>query len=783
MNEAYQKWYENYQTAMELFEEDTLYESLSALLHRSKNTFAINRKLMQKAIDVSWVEAIERGLTSVDSYLRHPMRTIEDVEEIVPIALSRKITVESVKHLAQHTDLIQSVDKRTGKITPSKILNVHKEESMATYENKFINTLIDRLYLFVCTRYEKLAQVAKDEKVYTLGYDTTVDDGAGGKMHIEIKIENVSSLDSYSPGGYTVWQRVEKLKKVIEGYKGSELCQALGNTYIRPPVMRTNAIMKNVELKACLALWQYIESYDKAGYSINIEDSALQPQHDFVEDFYRLVLTNLLLFRADMAAEEAGETLTELKTQKSKPLQPKFLRKFDTTLSGDYTVTASGAAGYLAADGEQKITREMPENASLVFEQINEVIRLEKAWQEEQAAKQRAAQLAAEEEAKRKAELERIEAARQAELQRIEEEKAEEARRLEEMLAQKRAEQEAAERERERQEAERLAFLEEKRRREEEQQRLREEQERIDEERRRLAEEKQLVRNELGEAVGIDARDLEEREEEIEVTVTEEDVAEAENAIADTEDEFEDPRAVAERMKIEQQKREKERAERERAERLKADRKRFESKPFRQIYKEYSRNPIYAIPRLIRYLCAILFGWIPEDTDDPDLKTRRAMLEEKRRLALEEKEERERMEVYYRKYAQTFNYRFRRSIEDMKFKRKKAKEQRGKPRPKYTPPQRTPEQEQEIQREMQRLYREYHVSAAEKVRRWFEKFKKQPAEEAQQPNDSAQKPAEDVHEPEAEAQELVNDAQELAENAQEPAADTQEPEAGDGAHE
>ena len=102
---------------------------------------------------------------------------------------------------------------------------------------------------------------------------------------------------------------------------------------------------------------------------------------------------------------------------------------------------------------------------------------------------------------------------------------------------------------------------------------------------------------------------------------------EAENAIADTENEFEDPRAVAERMKIEQQKREKERAERERAERLKADRQRFESKPFRQIYKEYSRNPIYAIPRLIRYLCAILFGWIPEDTDDPDLKAKRARLE------------------------------------------------------------------------------------------------------------------------------------------------------------
>ena len=52
--------------------------------------------------------------------------------------------------------------------------------------------------------------------------------------------------------------------------------------------------------------------------------------------------------------------------------------------------------------------------------------------------------------------------------------------------------------------------------------------------------------------------------------------------------EFEDPREVAARHKLEQQQREKERAERERAERLKVQRHHFESKPFHEIYREYS---------------------------------------------------------------------------------------------------------------------------------------------------------------------------------------------------
>ena len=180
MNEnQYERWYGEFKDQMDAFRDDKLFESLESLIRSSRNTFAMNRKIMEKVIDVSWVEAIENGLVHVDNFLRAPRKTIEDVEEVVPIALSKKITVESVKHLAQHTDLIQSIDKRTGKITPSKILNVHKEESMMTYENKFVNTLIDRLYIFINTRYEKLAQVTKDEKVMSMGYDTDIDDGSG----------------------------------------------------------------------------------------------------------------------------------------------------------------------------------------------------------------------------------------------------------------------------------------------------------------------------------------------------------------------------------------------------------------------------------------------------------------------------------------------------------------------------------------------------------------------------------------------------------------------------
>ena len=729
MDNLYGEWYQDFHEFIEIFGEEEVYSALDSLLRAGQNSFGLSKRLMEKVIDVSWVEAIENGLLHLDNVLRNPRRTIEDVEEIVPIALSRKITVESVKHLAQHTDLIQNIDKKTGKITPSKILNVHKEESLLTYENKFVNTLVDRLYIFINRRYEKLAQVARDEEVFSLTYDTELNDGGGGKMKLQMKLESVESLAATDANGMTVWQRVNKLKRAIEGYKGSELCQTLGSNYIRPPVMRTNAIMKNVDLKACLTLWQYIESYDKVGYEINVQDTILKPQSGYIDDFYKIMVLNLLLFRTYMSADTA-EKIEAIKAQKLKPAAPKIVKKFSKELAPDYSVSTEAVAGYVAEEGELRIEQKMPANVQQIFGQINEVIAIESAYLEEQENKRRAeAERRAEEEA-RLLEQQRIEEERQAELERIREKQEEDRRIVEEMLAKKRAEQEAAERERQREEAERQARLEEMRRLEEEARLKREEDERIAAERERIRKNKELALTELGEAEGMDAESIPHEpdeaalEQEAYASVTEEEIEEAKTAISeaggDAQEEMEDPRAVAARMKLEQQKREKERAEAERAQRLKAERQRFESKPFREIYREYSWNPIYVLMRLIRHLLAVWFGVISVDTDNPLYRKLRAdkIAEQERRE--QEKQIRMQIEIYYRKYAQEAKYQLRRLIEDYKFKRKKKLEAKNKPKFKYTPPKRTPEEQQAIDREMRRLYREYHVSWPEKLRRALE---------------------------------------------------------------
>ncbi|MBE5958534.1 MAG: DUF2357 domain-containing protein [Lachnospiraceae bacterium] len=737
MNEKYGEWYHQLQDALGNMQDNDIYDDMNRLVGAGNINISMNRKLMEKSIDVSWVEAIEDGLIHVDNVVRNPSRTIVDVEEVVPIALSKRITVESIKHLAQHTDLIQSVDEKRGTITPSKILNVHKEESLATYENRFVNTLIDRLYIFIMLRYEKLSEIEKDEEVFEMEMDNQIDDQRGNIFNVKISIDSKKNLESTNESGYTIWQRVEKLKKTIEGYKGSELCTTLGNNFVQPPIMRTNAIMKNVDLKACLSLWQYILSYDKAGYEINVEDTALDPNPAYIQDISNIMACDLMLFKSYTEGDKE-DVIVPIGKKNYGGFKPKVIKRYKSELlSGSYDIHTDGAIGYIEAEGLNALAnKDLPEDSDEIFVQIDKAIAIERNFMAE-VERKRLEELALKEEIEKRRqeriqrleEKRRIEEAKREERERARKAREEEKKRIQEMLERRRAEIEAEERERARLEAERKA-------KEEEERRQAEEAARLAAERAKLEEEKKNIRNEFGEAEGIDTEIIDSNKEMRDKAnasgmVTADDIEEAEEKLKENaelngelpKEVMEDPREVAVRIKLEQQKLEKERKEKERAQRLKAERKRLEAKPFREIYKMYTYNPIYAIPRFFVWLMYVLFGYIPKDTENPDQRRILAQREEEARREEYERGEREKYEVYYKKYSSAFPYNVVRFINDLKFKRKRAKANKGKPKPVFNPPNRTPQEQKAIDMQMKRLYKTYRVSMVEKTRRLVKKIK------------------------------------------------------------
>lgn len=657
MNEAYSEWFEKFKDCTDQLDSDRLYESFRSSLSHSRSTIALNRRILEKDIDVSWVEAIETGLVSIDNVIRNPSKTITNVEEVVPIALSKKITVDSVKHLAQHTDLIQSVDPETGKITPSKVLNIHKEESYLTYENKFVNTLIDRLFIFVNKRYEKLKAVSSSEEVFAMEYNTAFESGSGRKMKMTLNIETSDSLEVADENGSTIWDRVEKIRRIVEGYKSSPFCQQMGQNYIRPPVMRTNAIMKNVDLKACLVLWQFIEGYDKTGYEINVSDSAQKPDKEYVENLYDLSALNLLLFRSFTQDSEAEV----LKTQKSKAAAPRVLRKFDKVSYDEHELVI----GSDRLTDDAALTQDNISENEKILAEIDKIIKIETEYYKAEEQKR----LEAEEKKRRRQEEER----------RIEEER---------RLAREKAEREEQERlEKARLEALRL---EKERIEREEQERL--ERERIERERAELEEQKRLdaERDELEKMINAEMDKLE--------------------------TEKQSQKAEEERLRHEREEREKLRAEK-----LKEMRAYLEQKSFDEIYPEYSKNPIHVIRRSLRRLISLIRqdgAVIREgDSDDPKLIERIAAEAAAKVQAQRDEKEMAEMQVLYEKYTPNFRQRTKQSFKALFAKKRK----KVYVMPAQMPVQRSPKEQRAYDRQMKELFRKYHVSFITKLIRKIKK--------------------------------------------------------------
>ena len=125
-----------------------------SFLENNSSTLNVKALYDKVEFDYSWLEKIEETITDLDTIIRNPKKFIVQEEEVVSVEKAKKFTIESIKHLATHTNLIQDFDEVKGTITPSKVLNINKEESYDMYENRFIYSLLVNLQMFVAKRKE-----------------------------------------------------------------------------------------------------------------------------------------------------------------------------------------------------------------------------------------------------------------------------------------------------------------------------------------------------------------------------------------------------------------------------------------------------------------------------------------------------------------------------------------------------------------------------------------------------------------------------------------------------
>lgn len=447
------------------------YDDVQMLVGSADSDALLKRSVVRKTIDNEWIEKIEAAIPYLDTFVRKPIVAIEDIEEVLPVEVSRHITEKSVKHLAQHTNLIQKIDG--DEVTPSKVLNVYHDETYLTYENKFVNTLISRLFAFIDKRFAQLKGSFGTEQNFIFKYETkfehfeenrgkntakiTLGIDLNAPLNVGIsdedKINNEKFADSLA--------RATRIYDAVLSYYGSEFMKKLGKNYIRPPVIRTNAILKNKNLKACLELWEYIESCEKVGYAISRDEFAEMPADRYVSELYSSVSLQYLDFYNDAVGEGADNRL--LSERKLSETKPDFTSDLSDTEEDEYMVYDTQYKKLVPVSRRLQNVRKLSDDEKLIKIAIEVALRADAIIEEEKRRRE-------EEERRRREEEERIRLEEERRLREEEEERLrlEEERRLaEEEEARRRAEEEAK----------RLAEEAEKRRLEEEEERRRAEEE------------------------------------------------------------------------------------------------------------------------------------------------------------------------------------------------------------------------------------------------------------------------------------------------------------------
>ena len=317
---------------------------------------SLTRSKITKTIDTEWIEKIEAAIPALDIIIRNPSVAIEDVDEVLPVELSKHITEKSIKHLAQHTNFILDV-KDDGEVVPLKILNVFHEETYLTYENKFVNTLLSRLSAFVDKRLRALGSASGIEMDYKFDYKTEFehllpDDGGRNSARINLRIELTSPLGQemsepdleINERYLEALNRIKRINMALISYRSSAFAERLGKNYIRPPVIRTNAILRNKNLRECLNLWEYIEEYDKVGYSFIGDKYYELPSADFVGGMYSSVALQYLTLYSGIAGELENNRL----------ISEKHL--FETMPEFDDDIEEEEIDDYIVYDSEYKKT-------------------------------------------------------------------------------------------------------------------------------------------------------------------------------------------------------------------------------------------------------------------------------------------------------------------------------------------------------------------------------------------------------------------------------------------
>ncbi len=391
-------------------------------LSRAQNEFQFSNRKLIKTVDLTWVDAVEASLGAMQNIISNPRNIIRDEELIVNVANARKGGSETVRHLAQHSGLVEDFSPDSGEVRPSRLMQRYREDSIGIYENRLVYTAMENAFHFVKIRHEALTEAMSDEFGAKLRVNSDMD-SATEHVHLDmfLHIKEIESTIDTDDKNAEVFARISRIYRVIGVFLNSPFAQQMKQLpRVKGKVTKTNVLKRNKDYSKMVTLFEFLRQYDDVGYSIKVIEQNPKIDENFERDIFHNIMFNYLILKGYLEDERDRE-LPRAARGKKKVLKPKVIREVIEELTEDYDLPDVEIRKVLIEEltKAQLMKEEAEERRRLVEEQAQrkkeeaERIRREKAEEKERIRREK------------EEERERIRREKEAELARIAQERAE----------------------------------------------------------------------------------------------------------------------------------------------------------------------------------------------------------------------------------------------------------------------------------------------------------------------------------------------------------------------
>ena len=217
IQELFEQYHESFLNAVN---SDDFFTFLMNAIQSGDNEMSFLIKKLNKNIDMRWVEVLEDCIIPLDTIIRNPRRFIVQEDEVVPIHLSKKVTPDSVRHLAQHTHMISKI--QGDEVQPNKILNVNREDTIDIYENRFIYTLLLKLKTFLEKRTNVLFASMDDEEMAHIVMKGHFSPQLGENVEYSVDLSSVTRPymggDELNPRHMAPLARIDRINQYLQSF-------------------------------------------------------------------------------------------------------------------------------------------------------------------------------------------------------------------------------------------------------------------------------------------------------------------------------------------------------------------------------------------------------------------------------------------------------------------------------------------------------------------------------------------------------------------------------------